>query len=47
MPLLAIVLLNLPMRSITQKLAFFFGVIISLWQIFVVIMMAMWLTWLA
>lgn len=40
MPLLAIVLLNLPMRGITQKLAFFFGVIMSLWQIFVVTMMA-------
>ena len=41
MPLLAIVLLNLPMRSITQKLSFLFGVMISLWQILVVIMMAM------
>jgi proton-translocating NADH-quinone oxidoreductase chain N len=40
LPLLAIVLLNLPMRSITQKLAFLFGVIMSLWQILAVTMIA-------
>ena len=40
MPLLAIVLLNLPMRSITQKLSFLFGVIMSLWQILAVTMIA-------
>jgi len=40
LPLLAIVLLNLPMRSITQKLSFLFGVILSLWQILAVTMIA-------
>ena len=41
LPLLAIILLNLPMRSITQKLAVWVGVLISLWQIIVVIQLPM------
>jgi proton-translocating NADH-quinone oxidoreductase chain N len=40
LPLLAIMMLNLPIRSITQKLAFLFGVTLPLWQIVVVIQLA-------
>jgi proton-translocating NADH-quinone oxidoreductase chain N len=41
LPLLAIMMLNLPIRSITQKLAFLFGVMLPLWQIVMVIKLAL------
>ncbi|MGA2071737.1 MAG: proton-conducting transporter membrane subunit [Sedimentisphaerales bacterium] len=41
LPLLAIMILNLPIRSLTQKLAVLVGVGLSLWQIVAVVMLAM------
>ena len=40
LPLLAIIILNLPIRSLTQKLAVWVGVGLSLWQIVAVILLA-------
>lgn len=40
LPLLAIIILNLPIRSLTQKLAAWVGVGLSLWQIAAVVLLA-------
>ena len=40
LPLLAIIILNLPIRSLTQKLAVWVGVGLSLWQIVAVVLLA-------
>ena len=40
LPLLAIIILNLPIRSLTQKLSVWVGVGLSLWQIVAVVLLA-------